>query len=171
MTRRGFLGAAVAVPVAGAVPLAAGCGRTPSWDRAAYRKADRSRVAILPARDYTVPLTDVVLQGIRHFPVAVAGRKVVLKPNLVEFDPAGVINTHPAVIAAAVEAFRRLGARDVVVAEGPGHRRDTEHLVAASGLFRTLTDLGARYIDLNYDDVRSVTLRSRFTELGRLHLP
>ena len=171
MTRRGFLGAAAAVPVAGAAPLAAGCGRTPSWDRAAYRKADRSRVAILPARDYTVPLTDVVLQGIRHFPLAVAGRKVVLKPNLVEFDPAGVINTHPAVIAAAVEAFRRLGAREVVVAEGPGHRRDTEHLVAASGLFRTLTDLGARYIDLNHDDVRSVTLRSRFTELGRLHLP
>jgi uncharacterized protein (DUF362 family) len=59
----------------------------------------------------------------------------------------------------------------VVVAEGPGHRRDTEHLVAASGLFRTLTDLGARYVDLNHDDVREVTLRSRFTELGRLHLP
>jgi uncharacterized protein (DUF362 family) len=70
-----------------------------------------------------------------------------------------------------VEAFRRLGAREVVVAEGPGHRRDTEHLVAASGLFRTLTDLGARYVDLNHDDARAVTLRSRFTDLGRLHLP
>jgi uncharacterized protein (DUF362 family) len=165
MSRRRFLGAAAAASVA------AGCGRTPGWDRAAYRKAERSRVAILPARDYAVPLTDVVLQGIRHFRVPVVGRKVVLKPNLVEFDPAGVINTHPAVIAAAVEAFRRLGAREVVVAEGPGHRRDTEHLVAASGLFRTLTDLGARYVDLNHDDVRAVTLRSQFTELGRLHLP
>ena len=57
------------------------------------------------------------------------------------------------------------------MAEGPGHRRDTEHLMAASGLFRTLKDLGARYVDLNHDDVREVTLRSRFTELGRLHLP
>jgi uncharacterized protein (DUF362 family) len=165
MTRRGFLGASAAASVA------AGCGRTPGWDRAAYRKAERSRVAILPARDYAGPLTDVVLQGIRHFRVPVVGRKVVLKPNLVEFDPAGVINTHPAVIAAAVEAFRRLGAREVVVAEGPGHRRDTEHLVAASGLFRTLTDLGARYVDLNHDDARAVTLRSGFTDLGRLHLP
>lgn len=165
MTRRRFLGSAAAASVA------AGCGRTPGWDRAVYRKAERSRVAILPARDYAVPLTDVVLQGIRQFRVPVVGRKIVLKPNLVEFDPAGVINTHPAVIAAAVEAFRRLGAREVVVAEGPGHRRDTEHLVAASGLFRTLTDLGARYVDLNHDDVREVTLRSRFTELGRLHLP
>jgi uncharacterized protein (DUF362 family) len=165
MTRRGFLGASAAASVA------AGCGRTPGWDRAAYRKAERSRVAILPARDYTVPLTDVVRQGIRHFRVPIVGRKVVLKPNLVEFDPAGVINTHPAVIAAAVEAFRGLGAREVVVAEGPGHRRDTEHLVAASGLFRTLTDLGARYVDLNHDDARAVTLRSRFTDLGRLHLP
>jgi uncharacterized protein (DUF362 family) len=165
MTRRRFLGAAAAASVA------AGCGRTPSWDRAAYRKAERSRVAILSARDYAVPLTDVVLQGIRQFRLPVVGRKIVLKPNLVEFDPAGVINTHPAVIAAAVEAFRRLGAREVVVAEGPGHRRDTEHLVAASGLFRTLTDLGARYVDLNHDDVRAVTLRSQFTTLGRLHLP
>ena len=165
MTRRRFLGAA-----AGA-SAAAGCGRTPGWDRAAYRKAERSRVAILSARDYTVPLTDVVLQGIRHFRLPVVGRKIVLKPNLVEFDPAGVINTHPAVIAAAVEAFRRLGAREVVVAEGPGHRRDTEHLVAASGLFRTLTDLGARYVDLNHDDARVVPLRSQFTTLGRLYLP
>jgi len=165
MTRRRFLGATAAASAA------AGCGRTPGWDRAVYRKAERSRVAILPARDYAVPLTDVVLQGIRQFRVPVVGRKIVLKPNLVEFDPAGVINTHPAVIAAAVEAFRRLGAREVVVAEGPGHRRDTEHLVAASGLYRTLTDLGARYVDLNHDDVREVTLRSRFTKLGRLHLP
>ena len=165
MTRRRFLGAAAAASAA------AGCGRTPGWDRAAYRKAERSRVAILSARDYAVPLTDVVLQGIRQFRLPVVGRKIVLKPNLVEFDPAGVINTHPAVIAAAVEAFRRLGAREVVVAEGPGHRRDTEHLVAASGLFRTLTDLGARYVDLNHDDVRAVTLRSQFTTLGRLHLP
>jgi uncharacterized protein (DUF362 family) len=165
LTRRRFLGAAAAASAA------AGCGRAPGWDRAAYRKAERSQVAILPARDYGVPLTDVVLQGIRHFRLPVVGRKIVLKPNLVEFDPAGVINTHPAVIAAAVEAFRRLGAREVIVAEGPGHRRDTEHLMAASGLFRTLKDLGARYVDLNHDDVREVTLRSRFTELGRLHLP
>ena len=165
MTRRRFLGAAAAASAA------TGCGRTPGWDRAAYRKAERSRVAILSARDYAVPLTDVVLQGIRQFRLPVIGRKIVLKPNLVEFDPAGVINTHPAVIAAAVEAFRRLGAREVVVAEGPGHRRDTEHLVAASGLFRTLTDLGARYVDLNHDDVRAVTLRSQFTQLGRLQLP
>lgn len=165
MTRRRFIGAAAAASAA------AGCGRTPGWDRAAYRKAERSRVALLSARDYAVPLTDVVLQGIRQFRLPVVGRKIVLKPNLVEFDPAGVINTHPAVIAAAVEAFRRLGAREVVVAEGPGHRRDTEHLVAASGLFRTLTDLGARYVDLNHDDVRAVTLRSQFTTLGRLHLP
>ena len=165
MTRRHFLGTAAAASAA------AGCGRTPGWDRAAYRKAERSQVAILSARDYAVPLTDVMLQGIRQFRLPVVGRKIVLKPNLVEFDPAGVINTHPAVIAAAVEAFRRLGAREVVVAEGPGHRRDTEHLVAASGLFRTLTDLGARYVDLNHDDVQAVTLRSQFTTLGRLHLP
>jgi hypothetical protein len=44
------------------------------------------RVAVLPARDYTVPLADVVLQGIRHFRVPVVGESS--SPNLVEFDPA-----------------------------------------------------------------------------------
>jgi uncharacterized protein (DUF362 family) len=53
---------------------------------------------------------------------------------LVEFDPKGVINTHPAVIEAAVGAFK-LGCREVLVAEGPGHRRDTEYLLTASGIY------------------------------------
>jgi uncharacterized protein (DUF362 family) len=47
------------------------------------------------------------------------GKRIVLKPNLVEFDPKGVINTHPAVIEAAIGSFRSLGAREVVVAEDP----------------------------------------------------
>jgi uncharacterized protein (DUF362 family) len=165
ITRRRFLGAAAAASAAGA------CGRTPGWDRAAYRKTARSRVAILPARDYAKPLTDVVLQGIRHFSLPVAGRRVVLKPNLVEFDPAGVINTHPAVIAATVEAFRRLDAREVVVAEGPGHRRDSEHL---GRRLRALPDPHGPGGPVRRPQPRrraTVTLRSRFTELGRLQLP
>ncbi len=50
----------------------------------------------------------------------VAGRTVVLKPNLVEYDPGAAINTDPRLIAATVLAMRRLGAAEVIVAEGPG---------------------------------------------------
>ncbi|MGH7966802.1 MAG: DUF362 domain-containing protein [Candidatus Binatia bacterium] len=137
----------------------------------AYRKQDRSRVAILEAKSYDRPLLDVVRRGITLCRLDVQGKRVVLKPNLVEYDPAGVINTHPAVIAAAIEAFRSLGAREVLVAEGPGHRRDNEYLLTASGLHAILKDYGSRYVDLDYDDVRPLRLSSHFTGFSRLYFP
>jgi uncharacterized protein (DUF362 family) len=94
-----------------------------------------------------------------------------LKPNLVEFDPKSVINTHPAVIEAAIDSFRSLGAAQVVVAEGPGHRRDNEYLLSASGLYDVIKEHRVRYIDLNSDDVRPTPLRSSFTDLKQLYLP
>ena len=45
-----------------------------------------------------------------EFDLPVKGKTVLLKPNLVGFDPLGVMNTHPSVIAAARESFLRLGA-------------------------------------------------------------
>ena len=68
----------------------------------------------------------------------VRGNRVVLKPNLVEFEPGSVINTHPLVVHAALEAFRALGAADVRIAEGPGHRRNTLDLAEAAGYFQTI---------------------------------
>jgi uncharacterized protein (DUF362 family) len=105
------------------------------------------------------------------FGLDVANKTIVLKPNLVEFDPAGVINTHPVLIAAAVEAFRQEGARHVVVAEGPGHHRDTEYLLTASGLYPVLRQTRARYVDLNGDDARAVRVSSHYTGLDVLYLP
>jgi uncharacterized protein (DUF362 family) len=170
MDRRHFLKAAL---VASLAPVLDSCGRdaSPRWQAAAYQKQARSRVAILEARSYEKPLTEIVLRGIRLFGLQVRRKIVVLKPNLVEYDPEGVINTHPALIAATLEAFRSLGAREVIVAEGPGHRRDNEHVLTASGLHEVLEEYGARYVDLNYDRVRRLKLRSRFTNLGRLYLP
>ena len=125
----------------------------------------------MQARAYDLPLKEIILRGIRLFRLDVKGKTVVLKPNLVEFDPQGVINTNPAVIAAALEAFRSLGTREVIVAEGPGHRRDNEYLITKSGLYELLKEFRASYVDLNYDDVRPVRLRSSFTNLKQLYLP
>src|SRR5439155_25645042 len=91
------------------------------------------------------------------------GKVIVLKRNLVEFDPKGVINTNPQVVEAAVDAFTSLGARDVIVAEVPGHRRDNEYLIRASGLYDVVKEHHIRYVDLNSDDVRQTRRRSRFT--------
>jgi uncharacterized protein (DUF362 family) len=168
LDRRRFLTGSIAATLS---PLTGACSRSTPWERTAYRKQAQSRVAILAAPSYTVPLTDVLLQGIKLFRLHLQGKTVVLKPNLVEYDPAGTINTHPAVIAAAIEAFRSLGARDVLVAEGSGHRRDTEYLLTASGLYPLLKAHRTRFIDLNYDDVRPLHLRSHFTNLQQLYFP
>jgi uncharacterized protein (DUF362 family) len=148
-------------------------GWSPStpWEPGAYRKAAQSHVAVLAAPSYTSPLTEILCQGLQLFRLRLHGKTVVLKPNLVEYDPGGAINTHPAVIAAAIEAFRRLGARAVLVAEGPGHRRDTEYLLHSSGLYTALQDHQVPYTDLNYDGVRLRTLQSHFSALRQLYFP
>jgi uncharacterized protein (DUF362 family) len=172
LDRRRFLGAAA---VAALLPLGTRCHQEkeppPRFDRVSPRKARDARVAILPAAAYHEGLVDTVLVGLRACEVAVRGARVVLKPNLVEYDPRSVINTHPLLVAAAAEAFRRLDAREVIVAEGPGHRRDTEHVLVASGLHDSLRDIGAPYVDLNVDRVRRTPLQTRFTDLGHLYLP
>jgi uncharacterized protein (DUF362 family) len=152
-------------------PVAAACDRSPKWQRDAFRKKDASRVAILSASRYDRPLKDIILRGIQLCGLDVKGKRILLKPNLVEFDPNGVINTHPAVIEAAIDAFRSLGAALVSVAEGPGHRRDNEYLLSASGLYEVVKEHRVRYIDLNTDDLRATPLRSRFTDLKHLYLP
>ncbi|MGH7855034.1 MAG: DUF362 domain-containing protein [Candidatus Binatia bacterium] len=152
-------------------PMVAGCDRSPRWQRAAFRKKENSRVAILAATRYDQPLKDTITRGIKLCGLDVKGKRILLKPNLVEFDPKAVINTNPAVIEAAIDSFRGLGAAQVTVAEGPGHRRDNEYLLSASGLYDVIKEHRVRYVDLNTDDVRSTLLRSSFTDLKQLYLP
>lgn len=167
LDRRNFLKATAGAAVLTGLPR---CAEEPKWSSEAHRKASRSRVAVLSAADYMRPLEDVVRRGIELFDLTLRGRRVLLKPNLVEVDPDGVINTHPAVVRAVIEVMRSFGA-EVIVGEGAGHRRDNEYLLEATGIGDVLYETGARFIDLNNDAVRRVRLRSRFTEFGELYLP
>ena len=167
MKRREFLKLSA---VASLSALAGGC-QSVRWERDAYRKQATSRVAILGAKSYQTSLKDIINRGVNLLKLDVKGKRIILKPNLVEFDPAGVINTHPAVIEAAIDSFRSLGAREVVVAEGPGHRRDSEYLLTASGIYDVIKEHRVRYVDLNTDDVRLRDLRSDFTNLRQLYFP
>src|SRR3974377_60880 len=92
-------------------------------------KRPRSRVAIRRAVSYEADLAALLFETLREWDLPVGEKTVLLKPNFVEPDALGVINTHPAVVGAARECFLRLGARSVVVGEGPGHERDTEAIV------------------------------------------
>jgi uncharacterized protein (DUF362 family) len=171
--RRQFVLTSLAASVASLLP---GCEQQQivdpqRWENTAYRKPKQSRVAILSAKDYTSSLKEIILTGLKLFPLEVKGKTIVLKPNLVEYDPRGVVNTHPAIIAAAIDAFRTLDAREIIVAEGPGHRRDNEYLLTASGLFEVLKEYRATYVDLDNDDARPVKVKSHYTGFPHLYLP
>jgi uncharacterized protein (DUF362 family) len=152
--------------------LAASCRRQgPPFVEADFPLPARSAVGLFPAADYSVDLGDIIGRGLAELKVDVRGRSVLLKPNLVEYEAGQAINTHPLVVAGAATALLRAGAREVVVGEGPGHRRDIEYLLTSTGLLDHLRDAKVQFVDLNHDDVRDVPLRSWFTGLRTLSLP
>ena len=112
-----------------------------------------------------------MLDGLRLVRADVRGKSVLLKPNLVEFVKGASINTDPRMVVAAANALRRLGASSVVVAEGPGHRRDTEAIAFASGLREALDDAGLAFVDLNDAPLVRTPLRTRYTGLDALWVP
>src|SRR5579862_9891 len=124
--------------------LLAGCGRSP---------AKLPAVSILRAPAYSEELYDLMRRIIAEHKLDVRGKHVVLKPNLVEFDQAAVINTHPKVVHAAFEAFHAAGAASVRIAEGPGHRRVTLDLAEAAGYFSTIPKFETAFTDLNLDEI------------------
>ncbi len=130
-----------------------------------------SRVAIVRSEGYGHDLGALIFEALREFDLPVAGKKVLLKPNFVEPDPEGTINTNPAVVGGVREAFLRLGAESVVVAEGPGHERDTEGIVETIRLRDFLGSLPGRFVDLNLDEVQAVNLRTRASKLKQLYFP
>jgi uncharacterized protein (DUF362 family) len=67
--------------------------------------------------------------------------------------------------------FLRLGARRVVIGEGPGHQRDTELVVDAAGLRPALNEKRIEFVDLNRDEVCRVRLKASYSGLGELWLP
>ena len=132
----------------------------------------QSSVHIAPVTDYNTGLADVVQRQYENFRerVPLKGKRVVLKPNLVEYHRDKVINTDPRVVAAVIELCQREGASEVIVAEGPGHWRNVEYLVAASGLGDVLRTYKVPFIDLNHDEpIKTVNL-GRLTKLEHLYL-
>ena len=150
------------VIAAGGTLLLAGCAR---------RREPERRVAIARAPAYGQDLYDRMYRVLTELGTSARGKRVVLKPNLVEFDAASAINTHPVFVHAALEAFRRLGAADVRIAEGPGHRRITLDLADAAGFFGVIPSFERLFTDLNLDEVTKVKLNSPVSKLRSLYLP
>lgn len=168
ITRRHALG------LAGLIASGLGLGGFAAWRKGA-EKGQRAAVFIGKAPDYERDLSAVILAGLNEIGVTrdvMRGKRVLLKPNLVETALEHQhINTHPAVVVAAAEAFRRLDAADVFVAEGQGHRRDTWLVLDESGMRRALREHSLRFVDLNHDDIERVSNAGGKTRLAEMFLP
>ncbi len=161
ITRRHWMAGGLGAAAAASLAL---CGRSPL---APGPRGD-SRVAILRAGSYRVDLVDRLFRAASACGLECKGKRVLIKPNLVEFAPGNVIHTDVAVLAAAVELCERLGALEVQIGEGPGHRRDTMCLAEQAGYRSGIQKFEARFTDLNRDDVRAA---GPFAGLNQIYLP
>jgi uncharacterized protein (DUF362 family) len=119
-----------------------------------FRLPQQAQTFVAKADDYEMEIAEVIMRGFRELgitPEELKGKRILLKPNLVE-TAAGApqINTHPLVLRGTIESFLRLGAAKVMVAEGPGHRRDTLAVYEESGLADVLTEDRIPFLDINY---------------------
>jgi uncharacterized protein (DUF362 family) len=160
--------------VAGSVGLAAGGAMAALLLKPKYkvvRQPRWSRVAILHADSYSQKSEQILRHGLDLFGLDVRGKSVLLKPNLVDYIAGNHINTHPLLVAAAAECFRRLGASRVVIGEGPGHQRDTGLVLFESGFEEQLREQQLRFVDLNRDELIKTQLLATYTGMNHLWLP
>lgn len=158
---------------AGGATIAAGAGIAalrafaPRWNK-------RTQVFIARSQRYDGQLAQTIRDGLAACGLArknFEGRRVLLKPNLVE--PSRRIphmTTHPAVIIAAAEVFAGWGAA-VSVGEAPGHIRDTQFALEESGVRAALHDGGFSFADLNYEEVAWRRNRGRVSPLPGICFP
>lgn len=139
-------------------------------------KALRSRSSVFIAKNqrYDGELSRTIRDGLlatNAKPNQFRGKRVLLKPNLVE--PSRQIphmTTHPAIIVAAAEVFRGWGAT-VLVGEGPGHVRDTDIALIESGVSEALDDARIDFADLNYERIGWRRNRGKRSKLAGFFFP
>jgi uncharacterized protein (DUF362 family) len=166
-TRREFLYVGL-----GGVSLAAGIHYL--WPKI-FRRRWRKTTFIAKVSDYYADISGAVVSGFKELgisPEEIKGKRILLKPNLVETDTGAIhINTHPAVVYGAAQAFLKLGAEKIIVAEGPGHCRDSLLVLEESGMAEMLWSDRIPFVDLNYDQCYNTRNTGRYSSLNSLTFP
>jgi uncharacterized protein (DUF362 family) len=166
-TRRSFLKAA------GLGTAAVGAGLL--LGRYGFPREEKTETFIASVSGYDKNLKSHIIAGLRELGIQsgwVNGKRVLLKPNLVEPHRAlEHINTHPLVIRAAVETFLSLGAAQVMVAEGSGHRRDNLLVLEESGLADVLAEDKIPFTDLNLSSVVKMPNQGKASKLEAFYFP
>ncbi len=144
----------------------------PTATQRARKREGRSSLAIVKVGSYDENIFEQLKPYIEKVGLPdLKGQKVILKPNMVEIQGDKPIWTNPAIVKAAVEVVGYLGAKEITVAEGAGHMRDTEYLLTASGIGPMLKKIGVPFVDLNLDDVVSRPNPDNFSGLDPIWLP
>jgi uncharacterized protein (DUF362 family) len=134
----------------------------------------RAAVFIARGQRYDGPIEQTIRDGLLAsgvVPETLKGKRVLLKPNLVEPSrKVPQMTTNPAMLVAAAEVFRKWGA-SVVVGEGPGHVRDTEMALVESGVQAALDSAGLEFADLNYEEVVWVPNKGGVSSLKGFYFP
>ena len=142
------------------------------WLRDALRMT--ASVFVAANQRYDGPLEATIRDGLLAtglVPAEIRGKRVLLKPNLVEpTRQSPQMTTHPAMVVAAANVFRNFGA-EVTVGEGPGHMRDTEMALVESGLEAALDDAELQFADLNYSQVGWQRNGGRVSKLRGFYFP
>ena len=92
----------------------------------------------------------------------VQGKRVLIKPNLVDFLENHPVTTSPEMVGAIADLLIERGAKEVIVGDGSAFRRETMPVVEANGLAAILAARGLKFIDLNYDDPQPVPVRDKW---------
>lgn len=135
----------------------------------------KAAVFVGEAAGYSQELASKLIEGLHELgigPSEVNRKRILLKPNLIEpHRGRDHIITHPLFIRAAAEAFLKLGARSIVVAEGPGHRRDFQLILEESDVGDLLRRENLPCLDLNTSEVYFMANRGGRTGMKTLALP
>lgn len=139
-----------------------------------YCQRHRASVFIAKNQTYQGDLVRTIRDGLLacgFVPDSIRGKRVLLKPNLVEpIRESPHMTTHPAMVLAAAEVFRIWGAT-VTVGEGPGHLRDTDMALSESGVGEALDSVKLPFADLNYQEVAWTKNGGRRSKLPGFFFP
>ena len=90
---------------------------------------------------------------------SVRGKKILVKPNLVDLVGTQPSTTAPQVVAAVCDLLQEQGAAKITVGDGPAFRRDAVSVAQQNGLLPVLSSRAIPFVDLNYDNPVPVKVR------------
>ena len=135
----------------------------------------KAQTFIGKATNYETNLAGLIQDGFRELgltEVALRGKRILLKPNLVEPNKSAAhINTHPLVVRAAIEAFFHFGASAVLIGEGTAHNHDNLLVLEESGMAEVLIDDRIPFHDLNSMEGTPQKNMGGYTPLPTLTFP